>query len=80
MQKSSVQRLRQALGGVSGVHVTPYDASGAIAHAQLMKVVDFIAAAGVRIPPFKLLRQAGARMRASVHGALVSLSGFGGVA
>lgn len=47
MKTSFDPRLRAALGGVSGVHVTPYGADGAIAHAQLAKVVDAIAAAGI---------------------------------
>ena len=47
MPKQFATRLKAALGGVSGVHVTPYDAAGEIAHAQLAKVVDAIAAAGV---------------------------------
>ncbi len=36
-----------ALGGVSGVHVTPYDADGAVDAPLLTKVIERIAAAGV---------------------------------
>ena len=39
--------LRQALAGISGVHVTPYTADGGIDGALLAKVIDRIAAAGV---------------------------------
>ncbi|MCA3261329.1 MAG: dihydrodipicolinate synthase family protein [Telmatospirillum sp.] len=40
-------KLRQALAGISGVHVTPYAADGGIDVDLLAKVVDRIAAAGV---------------------------------
>jgi 4-hydroxy-tetrahydrodipicolinate synthase len=40
-------KLRQALAGISGVHVTPYAADGSIDGALLAKVIDKIAAAGV---------------------------------
>ncbi|MBN9496317.1 MAG: dihydrodipicolinate synthase family protein [Alphaproteobacteria bacterium] len=40
-------KLRQALAGISGVHVTPYTADGGIDGALLAKVIDRIAAAGV---------------------------------
>ncbi len=40
-------KLRQALAGISGVHVTPYAADGGIDGALLAKVIDRIAAAGV---------------------------------
>ncbi|MBL0931672.1 MAG: dihydrodipicolinate synthase family protein [Alphaproteobacteria bacterium] len=40
-------KLRQALAGISGVHVTPYTANGGIDGALLAKVIDRIAAAGV---------------------------------
>lgn len=39
--------VRAALGGISGVHVTPYDADGHVAAATLHRIVDRIAAAGV---------------------------------
>lgn len=47
MRESFDRRLVEALAGVSGVHVTPYDGSGAVDHAVLGTVVDAIAAAGV---------------------------------
>jgi 4-hydroxy-tetrahydrodipicolinate synthase len=43
----SVERVRQALIGISGVHVTPYDNSGAIDLALLKTVVGAMAVAGV---------------------------------
>ncbi|MEJ1157228.1 dihydrodipicolinate synthase family protein [Prosthecomicrobium sp. N25] len=39
--------IRAALGGISGVHVTPYDAEGAVDRALLARVVDRIAAGGI---------------------------------
>ncbi len=39
--------IRAALSGVSGVHVTPFDATGAIDHAKLAEVVDFLAVSGI---------------------------------
>jgi 4-hydroxy-tetrahydrodipicolinate synthase len=43
----SVERIRRALTGISGVHVTPYDSSGAIDVALLGSVVANMAVAGV---------------------------------
>jgi 4-hydroxy-tetrahydrodipicolinate synthase len=43
----SVERVRRALTGISGVHVTPYDSSGAIDAALLGSVVADMAVAGV---------------------------------
>jgi 4-hydroxy-tetrahydrodipicolinate synthase len=43
----SVERVRRALTGISGVHVTPYDSSGAIDAALLGSVVTDMAVAGV---------------------------------
>ena len=43
----SIDKVRAALGGISGVHVTPYDADGAVEKTQLARVVDRIAAAGI---------------------------------
>lgn len=43
----SIARIRAALGGVSGVHVTPYAADGSVDTAQLAHVVRRIARAGV---------------------------------
>lgn len=43
----SVERVRRALTGISGVHVTPYDSSGAIDQALLSSIVADMAAAGV---------------------------------
>jgi 4-hydroxy-tetrahydrodipicolinate synthase len=40
-------RIRAALAGISGVHVTPYAADGSIDGALLGKVVDRIAAGGI---------------------------------
>lgn len=40
-------RIRAAMGGISGVHVTPYDGDGEIDGALLARVVDRIAAAGI---------------------------------
>ena len=47
MQRKFDRRLIEALGGVSGVHVTPFDASGAVWHDPLARVVDDIASAGI---------------------------------
>ncbi len=41
------ERMARALGGISGVHVTPYGASGEIDHAVLRRLVSGLAAAGV---------------------------------
>ncbi|MBM3521925.1 MAG: dihydrodipicolinate synthase family protein [Alphaproteobacteria bacterium] len=43
----TIARIRAALGGISGVHVTPYGADGAPDTAQLARVVKRIAASGV---------------------------------
>jgi 4-hydroxy-tetrahydrodipicolinate synthase len=43
----SVERVRRALTGISGVHVTPYDGSGAIDSALLKAIVAGMAGAGV---------------------------------
>jgi 4-hydroxy-tetrahydrodipicolinate synthase len=43
----SIERVRRALTGVSGVHLTPYDASGAINSALLGAIVADMAVAGV---------------------------------
>jgi 4-hydroxy-tetrahydrodipicolinate synthase len=43
----SIERIRQGLTGISGVHVTPYDSSGAIDVALLKAVVADMAIAGV---------------------------------
>jgi 4-hydroxy-tetrahydrodipicolinate synthase len=43
----SIERVRRALIGVSGVHLTPYDASGAINAALLGAIVADMAVAGV---------------------------------
>jgi 4-hydroxy-tetrahydrodipicolinate synthase len=43
----SIERIRRALTGISGVHVTPYDRSGAIDAALLETIVAGMAAAGV---------------------------------
>lgn len=40
-------RIIKALGGISGVHVTPYDASGDPDWAAVAHVVRTIAAAGI---------------------------------
>ncbi len=40
-------KLQQALNGISGVHITPYDRQGEIDQAMLRTVVDRIAASGV---------------------------------
>src|SRR6185312_12899656 len=39
--------VRAALGGISGVHVTPYDGDGHLDRAVLSRIVDRIAAAGI---------------------------------
>jgi len=39
--------VKAVLGGISGVHVTPYDADGEIDSALLVRIVDRIAAAGI---------------------------------
>jgi 4-hydroxy-tetrahydrodipicolinate synthase len=43
----SIERVRRALTGISGVHLTPYDASGAINSALLGAIVADMAVAGV---------------------------------
>jgi len=43
----SLERVRHALTGISGVHVTPYDSSGAIDAALLGSIVADMAVAGV---------------------------------
>ncbi len=40
-------RIRTALAGISGVHVTPYGADGGVDAALLARIVDRIAASGV---------------------------------
>jgi 4-hydroxy-tetrahydrodipicolinate synthase len=39
--------IRAALAGISGVHVTPYSADGAIDRSMMARIVDRIASAGV---------------------------------
>ncbi len=39
--------IRTALSGVSGVHVTPFDETGAIDRDKLAEVVDFLAVSGI---------------------------------
>jgi 4-hydroxy-tetrahydrodipicolinate synthase len=43
----SIERVRGALNGISGVHVTPYDSFGAIDSGLLGMIVTDMAAAGV---------------------------------
>jgi 4-hydroxy-tetrahydrodipicolinate synthase len=43
----SIQTVRRALAGISGVHVVPYDASGGVDRALLGRIVRGIADAGV---------------------------------
>ena len=43
----SMDRVRRALGGISGIHVTPYDVSGNIDEALLRRVVGRVAKAGI---------------------------------
>jgi len=43
----SVERVRRALTGISGVHVTPYDKSGSVDAVLLKTIVAEMAAAGV---------------------------------
>ena len=43
----SIERVRTALRGISGVHVTPYGANGEIDVSLLRQVVERIAAAGI---------------------------------
>ncbi|MFO1150013.1 MAG: dihydrodipicolinate synthase family protein [Alsobacter sp.] len=40
-------KVRAALGGISGVHVTPYTAQGGVDRALLARVIDRIAVAGI---------------------------------
>src|SRR5258708_20682619 len=42
----SIERVRRALTGISGVHVTPYDSSGAIDAALLGSIVADMAVSG----------------------------------
>lgn len=43
----SIQKVRAALGGISGVHITPYAADGSPEPRQLARVIDRIAVAGI---------------------------------
>jgi 4-hydroxy-tetrahydrodipicolinate synthase len=43
----SIARIRTALGGISGIHITPYRADGTIDEALLARVVGRIATAGI---------------------------------
>lgn len=43
----SPDKVRHALRGISGIHVTPYDASGGIDNALLRRVVSHMATAGI---------------------------------
>ncbi len=43
----TIDKVRAALGGISGVHVTPYDVDGAVDKTQLARVIDRIAMAGI---------------------------------
>jgi 4-hydroxy-tetrahydrodipicolinate synthase len=43
----SLETIRQSLRGISGIHVTPYDAAGAIETGQLRQIVTRMAKAGV---------------------------------
>lgn len=43
----SIEKVRAALRGISGIHVTPYDASGGISHGLLRQIVSNMAAAGI---------------------------------
>lgn len=43
----AIDRVRRALFGISGVHVTPYGADGGVDAAMLKRVVDRIVSAGV---------------------------------
>lgn len=42
-----MERIRKALGGISGIPVTPYDTNGAVAPATLKSIVEDMVAAGV---------------------------------
>jgi len=44
----SIERVRTALGGISGIHVTPYGADGHLDLALLQKIVRRIAEAGIQ--------------------------------
>ena len=44
---TTIQRVRTALGGISGVHVVPYGRDGGIDHPLLGRIVGGIAAAGI---------------------------------
>jgi 4-hydroxy-tetrahydrodipicolinate synthase len=43
----TIQKVRAALAGISGVHVTPYTANGGVDRALLGRVIDRIAVAGI---------------------------------
>jgi 4-hydroxy-tetrahydrodipicolinate synthase len=43
----TIQKVRAALGGISGVHVTPYTAQGTVDRTLLGRVIDRIAVAGI---------------------------------
>lgn len=49
MNKSHEPRLRQALNGISGILVTPFDAKDAPAPARLQPIVDAAVTAGVHL-------------------------------
>lgn len=44
----TIDTVRRGLSGISGVHITPYDADGAVAPALLAQICGFIAEAGVQ--------------------------------
>jgi 4-hydroxy-tetrahydrodipicolinate synthase len=44
----SMDGLRRSLRGISGIHVTPYDAAGGIDHGMLRRIVSRMAAAGIQ--------------------------------
>lgn len=50
MTQELSQALSQALTGISGILVTPYDAEGEIAPQRLASIIDRALAAGVHIP------------------------------
>src|SRR3954469_7674781 len=43
----SIDKVRAALGGISGVHITPYGTDGTVEKKQLARVIDRIATAGI---------------------------------
>ena len=89
MNKIEKPRLRQALNGISGILVTPFDAQDALAPARLQPIVDSAVTAGVHLLVangntgefYGLLASEAERMvhatAESIHGRVPLLGGVG---